>query len=346
MIFAARKNPDAQTQKWYQRALLYVAFTVVVVAIFIALIASATETGLTLQQRLWQCAGLLLACALVAGGYLTLVRAEDSSNESADGVVPATIVFDAVCFTVGGLVIVTFANSADPRRWAATIVWALACLAIGAIAGFLFGIPRSRREGQPVRSAQSPAPQNQSGSNTSTADGTAGNGKGADSSSTGDNGAKSDEAAASSTTGDQTTAADQEKGSAGEQTADQNAGQTAGQRGGNASVVAGASQASSADLPQTGDPSPIEQISDWLTKIIVGLGLANLKELPAQLDKWAHYVAMSIGGFGDRPNGAPDDTGASLALGLILYFLILGFMACYILTQIFLRNLINRSSTN
>lgn len=246
----------------------------VTVAVFIALVAIGTESSATVQQRLWQGVGLLVACGLVAGGYVTVVRADAAKNQTGDGIVPATIVFDAVCFTVGGLVIVSFANPADPRRWAATILWSLACLAIGAFAGFLFGIPRSRRESRPPTNPQNPVPA----------------------------------AAAANPPADPST---------------------------------GAARSDAVD------PSPIEQISDWLTKIIVGLGLANLKQLPEQLDTWAHYVASSVGSFA-APGGAtaPANAGASLALGMILYFLILGFMACYILTQIFLRNLINRSSAD
>jgi hypothetical protein len=330
MIFSSNNPVAAATGKWYQRALVYVGFTVVIIAIFIALIAIGSESGLSLQQRLWQGIGVLVACSLVAGGYLTLVRAEAATNgnPASDGVVPATIVFDAVCFTVGGLVIVSFANPANPRQWAATIMWALACLAIGAIGGFLFGIPRSRRESRlsvgiskpPNSVTVNPTPPNPTPPNTAPAN-----------PQSPDNAGKPDPAVVAGATAPPDVAVPSPAvppagdlpipvpPSTGDSGGDQPAGDPSIQ-----------------DNAAGGDPSPIEQISDWLTKIIVGLGLANVKELPGQLDRWAQYVAISIG-------AQPEGSGASLALGMILYFLILGFMACYILTQIFLRNLINKT---
>ena len=73
-------------------------------------------------------------------------------------------------------------------------------------------------------------------------------------------------------------------------------------------------------LPNTN----VETVSDWLTKIIVGIGLVNFK---------------SIGDFIDR---LADDLGKSLqadktfALAIILYFFIVGVIQGYILTRMFL----------
>ena len=39
MIFSSNNPAGAATEKWYQRALIYVGFTVVIIAVFIALIA-------------------------------------------------------------------------------------------------------------------------------------------------------------------------------------------------------------------------------------------------------------------------------------------------------------------
>jgi len=77
--------------------------------------------------------------------------------------------------------------------------------------------------------------------------------------------------------------------------------------------------------------SPIGQISDSLTKIIVGLGLTNLTKIPDQLYRWANYVSVGIG---------KEHASNQAALGMILYFVVLGFVGGYLLTNLFLQNLI------
>jgi hypothetical protein len=89
-------------------------------------------------------------------------------------------------------------------------------------------------------------------------------------------------------------------------------------------------------IPSTGNETAIEQISDWLTKIIVGVGLTNLRELPGQLNALGRYVATSI-----DPN-SPINIG--LGLGIVIYFAVLGVITGYLMTQIFLLNLVNRQS--
>jgi hypothetical protein len=93
---------------------------------------------------------------------------------------------------------------------------------------------------------------------------------------------------------------------------------------------------STQQIMSSGDETAIEQISDWLTKIIVGVGLTNLKELPGKLNVLGRYVATSI-----DPSG-PINTG--LGLGIVIYFAVLGVITGYLLTQIFLLNLVNRQS--
>jgi hypothetical protein len=90
-------------------------------------------------------------------------------------------------------------------------------------------------------------------------------------------------------------------------------------------------------IPSTGNETAIEQISDWLTKIIVGVGLTNLRDLPRQLNALGKYVATSI-----DPNG-PINIG--LGLGIVIYFAVLGVITGYLMTQIFLLNLVNRQSS-
>ena len=69
----------------------------------------------------------------------------------------------------------------------------------------------------------------------------------------------------------------------------------------------------------------IEQISDWLTKILVGLGLINLREIGTFLTERSAALAPTFG-------VSPD-----FVLALILYFTIAGFLEGYLLTRMFLQ---------
>jgi hypothetical protein len=71
----------------------------------------------------------------------------------------------------------------------------------------------------------------------------------------------------------------------------------------------------------------LEQISDWLTKIVVGLGLVNLGEIPALLWRAGYRVAASI-------EGTPP--AISLGIALVIYFTVLGFFLGYLLTRLYL----------
>jgi tetratricopeptide (TPR) repeat protein len=71
----------------------------------------------------------------------------------------------------------------------------------------------------------------------------------------------------------------------------------------------------------------LEQISDWLTKILVGVGLTQLSNIPGKL--WGLSAALSPA-LGGSPSSSP------FALILIGFFLIAGFLAGYLWTRIYL----------
>jgi len=68
----------------------------------------------------------------------------------------------------------------------------------------------------------------------------------------------------------------------------------------------------------------LEQVSDWLTKIILGAGLTQLVKLPGQLKSLGDYFK---GGF---------DGSQILPLMIVMNSLIFGFFAGYLITQLFL----------
>jgi tetratricopeptide (TPR) repeat protein len=73
----------------------------------------------------------------------------------------------------------------------------------------------------------------------------------------------------------------------------------------------------------------LEEISDWLTKIIVGVGLINLKALPGYLKNLAAYFAnLSLCPAGCAP--IPE----SSVLAILFYFSICGFFLAYLLTRL------------
>ncbi len=68
------------------------------------------------------------------------------------------------------------------------------------------------------------------------------------------------------------------------------------------------------------------QISDWLTKIIVGLGLTNLYYIPKQMDQFGVYASVFFGG---------KSLGAATAESILVYFLVSGFLLGYLWTNLY-----------
>lgn len=68
----------------------------------------------------------------------------------------------------------------------------------------------------------------------------------------------------------------------------------------------------------------LEQISDWLTKIIVGVGLVKLTKIPGYL---GNLRTQLKGMF-------PGDSASAYALSLIIFSCIVGFITFYIYTRV------------
>jgi hypothetical protein len=71
----------------------------------------------------------------------------------------------------------------------------------------------------------------------------------------------------------------------------------------------------------------LEQISDWLTKVLVGVGLTQLQKIPVQLGTLATYIAKDYGASGS----------SVFALSMVLYFSAIGFLTGYLLTRLALQ---------
>lgn len=69
----------------------------------------------------------------------------------------------------------------------------------------------------------------------------------------------------------------------------------------------------------------LEQISDWLTKILVGIGLVQLKQIGEGIGNLAEGLAPGLGG---EPNGQ------AVAIALMVSFAITGFLCAYLFTRL------------
>jgi hypothetical protein len=80
----------------------------------------------------------------------------------------------------------------------------------------------------------------------------------------------------------------------------------------------------------------VEEIADWLTKIIVGLGLVELRSIPPFVKRVASYLAHCIG---------PGDCALAISVALVVYFVVLGLLSGYVLTRLFLAPALGRADT-
>jgi hypothetical protein len=78
----------------------------------------------------------------------------------------------------------------------------------------------------------------------------------------------------------------------------------------------------------------IEEISDWLTKIIVGLGIFELKAIPRLVQRLAVFLSPAFGG---TPGSG------AVAVTLAMAFIASGFLLGYLLTVLFVAPAISRT---
>ena len=71
----------------------------------------------------------------------------------------------------------------------------------------------------------------------------------------------------------------------------------------------------------------LEQISDWLTKILVGLGLTQITTIPSRIGDLAAYFTPAFGGGSGS---------AQFGTVVLVYALICGFLVGYLWTRLFL----------
>lgn len=77
------------------------------------------------------------------------------------------------------------------------------------------------------------------------------------------------------------------------------------------------------------------QISDWLTKIIIGVGLTELYQIPRTLKKVAHYIAEST-----------HVANEALLMFVIIYFGCIGFLFGYLWTRLYFIKMLSDSDND
>lgn len=81
----------------------------------------------------------------------------------------------------------------------------------------------------------------------------------------------------------------------------------------------------------------LEQVSDWLTKIIVGVGLTQLNKIPGKLDGLATYIASGMG------NNVSQNR--VFALTICIYFSSCGFLFGYLWARLYMLKAFERAET-
>jgi hypothetical protein len=81
------------------------------------------------------------------------------------------------------------------------------------------------------------------------------------------------------------------------------------------------------------------EISDWLTKILVGVGLVELKSLPHKLGALSYYLAPGLQPAPCTANASCADpliSGQAAGLAIIIFYFALGFLVGWIWTTVYL----------
>ena len=84
--------------------------------------------------------------------------------------------------------------------------------------------------------------------------------------------------------------------------------------------------------PPATNHSNLEQVADWVTKLLLGGGLTQMSKIPPKVWQWSHAVAVGI--LGSNTNDAAVIAAQAFAAGLMVYGFVLGFFAGFLITKI------------
>lgn len=78
--------------------------------------------------------------------------------------------------------------------------------------------------------------------------------------------------------------------------------------------------------------SNLEQVADWVTKLLLGGGLTQMQRIPPQIWKWSYIVATGIAPLSSPPALVAAEQ--AFAAGVLVYGFILGFFAGFLITKL------------
>jgi hypothetical protein len=89
-------------------------------------------------------------------------------------------------------------------------------------------------------------------------------------------------------------------------------------------------------IPQA-QPSNLEQVADWVTKLLLGGGLTQIQQIPPLVWRWSRVVALGMLGNEARGNQVSEQlilAQQAFAAGLLVYGFILGFFGGFLITKL------------
>jgi hypothetical protein len=97
-----------------------------------------------------------------------------------------------------------------------------------------------------------------------------------------------------------------------------------------ADAAALSNAASGTEQPTTA--SNLEQVADWVTKLLLGGGLTQLQNIPPKIWQWSNNVAVGI--TDGQVKGPALAAQQAFAAGVLVYGFILGFFAGFLITKL------------
>jgi len=78
--------------------------------------------------------------------------------------------------------------------------------------------------------------------------------------------------------------------------------------------------------------SNLEQVADWVTKLLLGGGLTQMQRIPPQIWKWSYIVATGIAPLSSLQRWLPRSRRSQPAFSFTVSFL--GFFAGFLITKL------------
>ncbi len=98
---------------------------------------------------------------------------------------------------------------------------------------------------------------------------------------------------------------------------------------------------SEADRNRYRENTNLEEVSDWLTKVLVGASLTQIGAILDRLVQVGDFLSPALARESDKTNAA-----AAFAIGITVFYFIAGFVIGYVLTRVKLREILDGPCRN